>query len=312
MANGKSKEPNANKPLEQARKRLADNFKKGLLFSKETFKSIRPISKQEILNFKKASIFIPKNEVKIIARYIKQDRCKLLFKKTPYSFLITQNSLQPYLESDLDILKKIDTRIAERFEDDLQKRFAERAWYTTQEYVGSNILGLRTVKKLLTLALFSDPIRIQLLTVRKKEQELIIDVFSRLNQQLSITFSEKANKDYDITLAGKSSEKNRFTEMAEKIVSGQTYQPNIDDLEFLAKYIKKAREIEPTMPPNLTEKTKSLILSLKSKEKTLKYDVTEQTITAVMNMIKASARLELRAEIRAKDLERVFSILNEK
>jgi DNA replicative helicase MCM subunit Mcm2 (Cdc46/Mcm family) len=312
MANGKSKEPDLSQHFEQASKQIATNFKKSIKFGKEALKSVRPLSKYEVLNFKKARIFIPKYEAKIIARYIKQERCKLLFKKTPYSFLITQNSLQPYLESELDIIKKIDVHIAERFKEDLQKRFAERSWYTTQEYIGTNILGLRNIKKLLTLALFSDPIRIQLLNVREQEQELIIDIFSRLNRTLYITFSEKAEKDHDIVIKGQLSEKNRFTEMAEKIISGQTYQPNIDDLEFLANYLKKALEIEPIMPPNLTEKTKELILSLKSKEKSLKYNVTERTIAAIMNMIKASARLELRAEIRAKDLERVFSILNEK
>jgi hypothetical protein len=312
MANGKNKEPDLNKHIEQTGKLLSDNLKKSLRFSKEKLKALRPLSNQEVLNFKKAALFIPKNESKVIARYIKQDRCQLLFKKTPYSFLITQNSLQPFLESKLDILKKIDSRMAERFEEDLQKRFAERAWYTTQEYVGTNIIGLRNIKKLLTLTLFSNPVRIQLLNVREKEQELIIDVFSRLNQKLHITFSEKASKDYDFVIKGTSSEKNRFTEIAEKIISGQTYQPNIDDLEFLAKYIEKAKQIEPIMPPNLTEKTRKLIVSLKNKEKSLKYCVKEQTIEAIMQMIKASARLELRTEIRAKDLERIFSILNEK
>jgi DNA replicative helicase MCM subunit Mcm2 (Cdc46/Mcm family) len=312
MANSKNSEPNLNKQLRRTSKELSEHIKKSLIFSKETLKSVRMLSKQEILNFKKATLFIPKEEVKIIARYIKQDRCKLLFKKTPYSFLITQNSLQPYLESELDIIKKINLRIAERFEEDLQKRFAERAWYTTQEYVGTNILGLRNIKKLLTLTLFSEPIRIQLLKVTKPEQELIIDVFSRLNQTLLITFGEKARKDYDIIIKGKASEKNRFTELAEKIISGQTYQPNIDDLEFLANYIKKAMDIEPIMPPNLTEKAKNLILSLKNKEKTLKYNVNEQTVEAIMHLIKASARLELRTEIRAIDLERVFSVLNKK
>jgi len=73
-------------------------------------------------------------------------------------------------------------------------------------------------------------------------------------------------------------------------------------------YINFSKQLPVELPPHLVQKVKDFALHIKEKEANLPYPITPNAVKGLMEMIKASARLELRTSIDLKDLERVFDI----
>jgi DNA replicative helicase MCM subunit Mcm2 (Cdc46/Mcm family) len=99
-----------------------------------------------------------------------------------------------------------------------------------------------------------------------------------------------------------------FRDITEKIISAEKGDIKKADIVFIKNYLKKAKELDVQIPRNLVDRIKNFILRLKEKEKKVPYEVSEDVVAGVINMVKSSARLELRDLVETKDLERVFSI----
>jgi len=99
-----------------------------------------------------------------------------------------------------------------------------------------------------------------------------------------------------------------FAEIAERILTADKAKLNSADIRFIQKYVYYARKIKVKIPPKLGEMLRDFAVSLKQQEETSPFSVTENTVSGILRLAKASARMELRDTIEAKDLERVFSI----
>ena len=101
-----------------------------------------------------------------------------------------------------------------------------------------------------------------------------------------------------------------FSKIDEKIINQDKAEMNKDDVEFLKKYIKYTYDLEIKLPDNLAVKIKDFVTDLKAKEAQLPFEITPRLVVGLMRMAKASARMEARTKIEAKDLERVFEVVN--
>ncbi len=101
-----------------------------------------------------------------------------------------------------------------------------------------------------------------------------------------------------------------FSKIAEKIINQDKAEINEDDIEFFKKYIKYTSDLEIKLPDNLAVKIKDFVTELKARENQLPFEITPRLVIGLMRMAKASARIEARAKIEAKDLERVFEVVN--
>ena len=80
------------------------------------------------------------------------------------------------------------------------------------------------------------------------------------------------------------------------------------DVDFIRRYINFSKQLDTKIPTHLSQKIKDFTLYIKDKEEKLPYPITPNTVKGIVEMIKASAKLELRALVELKDLERVFNI----
>jgi DNA replicative helicase MCM subunit Mcm2 (Cdc46/Mcm family) len=297
------------KKLQNTLKNQTTNLlKKSTLFSKYSLLNLRPLSKEEKFKFAQLSKYLYSKDAKVVQNYIKQRRARIDIKKIGLSFMMANSDLQPYLNSELEVLQKINELITKKFQKKLEDEFTIRAWQMIQEYVGGNILGMRNIKKLLTLMLFSDKININISKIKVEDEQILKKNYKLLGYNINTVFNSKS-RNFDFTIIADAFDSNKFIKMAEKIISKEKYEPNKTDTKFIKKYIQRARKIEPQLNPLLSDKVKEFIIKLKNKDKKLPYCVKENTIESIMSLLKASARIDLREQIGAKDLDRVFSIL---
>ncbi len=102
----------------------------------------------------------------------------------------------------------------------------------------------------------------------------------------------------------------KFADIAARVISENKVPIKADDLDFIKRYAEHARRLKVELPAHFADKIKSFAVSLKEREQQLPYKITPQAIIGIIRMAKASARMELRAEIESKDLERVFDIFD--
>ncbi|MEM4248583.1 MAG: ATP-binding protein [Candidatus Nanoarchaeia archaeon] len=101
----------------------------------------------------------------------------------------------------------------------------------------------------------------------------------------------------------------RFAEIAEKLISEDKIKAKKNDVLFIKRYIRYANKLDPKLPNALAEKVKKFVTDLKEKEDQLPFEITPRTVIGITRLLKASARIDLRNEIEAKDLDRVFSVI---
>ena len=272
-----------------------------------TLKSVLPLTTKQEIQLRQISHLLDPEDIKLIERYMKQDLCTLNFEKSGLSFLVAHTDLRPILASDLDVVKKLNQILTKKHDAVLQKGFSERAWKILQEYFGSNVMSLRNIKQIITLLALSNPIKIKLANISKSDRQRFEAVFKELKLEFPAEFN--GGKSFDFVFESRKVKSNSFSDMATKIVSDQKSPFSAAERTFLKTYIYKARALEPILSINLGEKVKNFAVTLKNKEKELKYSVKEGTIEGIIQLVKASARIELRDEVKTKDLERVFALI---
>ncbi len=102
----------------------------------------------------------------------------------------------------------------------------------------------------------------------------------------------------------------KFAKIAEKIISDEKKEASKNDIIFIKRYIRYANQINVKLPNHFIAKVKEFVVNLKEKEDKLPFDITPRTIKGILRLLKASARIELRDKVDAKDLDRIFGIFN--
>ncbi|MEM2954447.1 MAG: hypothetical protein QW625_00630 [Candidatus Nanoarchaeia archaeon] len=102
-----------------------------------------------------------------------------------------------------------------------------------------------------------------------------------------------------------------FSDIAKKLIAEDKISIKLPDIVFIQKYIRIANNLNVEMSPELADKIAQFVANLKDKEKELKFPITAKTVIAISRLVKASARMELRTLVEAKDLERVFNIIKQ-
>jgi len=115
---------------------------------------------------------------------------------------------------------------------------------------------------------------------------------------------------FHLTFIVKKASLTEFAAIAEKIVSDDKVKVKLGDLMFLRRYIKYVTPLDVEIPKNLADKITEFVTELKRKEPELLFEVTPRTVIGLTRLAKASARMEQRSLVDAKDLERVFKIVN--
>lgn len=115
---------------------------------------------------------------------------------------------------------------------------------------------------------------------------------------------------FHLTFIVKKASLSEFSAIAEKIVSEDKIKVKLGDLMFLRRYVKYVMPLDVEIPKELADKITEFVTNLKRKESELLFEVTPRTVIGITRLAKASARLEQRALVEAKDLERVFEIIN--
>ncbi len=114
---------------------------------------------------------------------------------------------------------------------------------------------------------------------------------------------------FHVTLFPRRADLQNFSDIAEKIVSEKKAPIRDADLEFIKKYANYARKIKNVViPHDIGAKIKEFATLIKNREQALPYKITPQLVVGLVRMAQASARMELRKTVEAKDLDRVFGI----
>ena len=110
---------------------------------------------------------------------------------------------------------------------------------------------------------------------------------------------------FNLVLPVKKISLKKFTDLVESLVV-QEVNINRNDIFFIKRYIKHAQKLKVQLPPHLANKIKKFAIKMEKKR-----NVSRKTIEGLIQLIKASAAMELREEVKTKDLVRVFRIYRE-
>lgn len=287
---------------------LRNLFKKGADKTRETFMLLRPLSTKEQWGVDSIKEYISEDTAKKIIAAVKQNKAQLKFKKKGFSFLVANKDLIPQLDSKK--FKNLNKEVEKEFYSASFKNFTERAWQALPQYIGPNTLGQLVIKQAICLQLFSlESIKLQIIGKINSEMLECAEKLA-LNGSANISKVEKQGKaKFDLSFFTKETKLEEFADIAEKIILGSKAKIKDADIEFLREYINRGREIEVEIPAHLSEKLKKFMVGLKKQEKKLNYKVTPSFVSCVVNLVKASARMELRPEVVSKDLSRVFEVV---
>ncbi len=100
-----------------------------------------------------------------------------------------------------------------------------------------------------------------------------------------------------------------FGDMVDKILTESSEATNPADALFIRDYVSYALRINPKLPRHVTPIIKKFATSLKEKESKLPYKITPRVVSGIVELAKASARMDLRGKVENTDLARVFEVV---
>jgi DNA replicative helicase MCM subunit Mcm2 (Cdc46/Mcm family) len=329
----------------KASKRVA---KTGLRILIDSALLARPLSKKEKFDLERISVYLTAEQLKLVKKLVKQKNGKIGFVKKGYSFLLVNKDILPRIDSNLEEAEEINRTIERIYYNEAFKNFVERAWHAIPQYIAPSTIGLKDAKYLTSLLLFTEKSlqvlllgnvgigkseilkdaqklsekRIRTVEEIKKledsEEDLIASLSFRNKMQVYNSSSLKKNVQlstaqlakFHLALILKEPDLQRFANIADKILSEERVKVNPMDLSFIKKYVEEARKINVKVPAEIASQIKDFSMTLKEREELLPWPVTGKTVEALLELVKASARAEMRNAAGIKDLDRVFGIIN--
>ncbi len=210
---------------------------------------------------------------------IKQGKARVKIRRKGYSFLISGRDLLPVLISKDLPSNKLNKEIEKRFFEEKYNNFSNRAWKVIPEYIGPHIAADRRIKSLLTLALFSD-VKINIIDKSRLSKKLVSH--AKTLGSLNVRSLNRKVKSYELNIKIKTPKLGKFKNIAES--ASKVVHLREGDISFIKKYIKEARKKKVKIPNKLEKKFRK---------------------DSLIELSKASARMELRSEVINKDVERI-------
>lgn len=140
--------------------------------------------------------------------------------------------------------------------------------------------------------------------------EGIFKNYSIFEIKKEIKLSGSFLSEFHLVFVAKRPDEFKFEIMADQIIAEPVEREiSKDEYEFIQKYVEYVQDINIKIPHLLSKQIKSFITGLKKMEKELLFIITSKTVEGIIQLVKASARCELRSEVESKDLDRVFSII---
>ncbi len=103
----------------------------------------------------------------------------------------------------------------------------------------------------------------------------------------------------------------QFAEISRRIVRNEKKTVSEADNAFAKAYVAFAQKTTVTFPKNLEDSIVAFAEKLKTNEKRYLIDVSPRIVVGLMNLTKASARLELREKVEKKDLDRIMHLVEQ-
>ena len=322
-------------------------LKKSAQFAVNSLSLLKRLSKRQRFKLSKIKPYLHKNEIAKLIALIKQGKANIELKRFGWSFLISGKDLLPVLyyipvekrkfifdeseeRSDELFIIEANKKIQKAFYKNAFEDFSERAWGALPQYIAPTLVSPVYIKQAIALQFFCSKdfkillrggrIRNKLISSAAEiDSSLVVaDLDELSNREVRQLFSAKkilagsknnkvrSYKNFNIVIPVKKISLKKFTDLVESLVI-QEVKINKNDIFFLKRYIKHAQKIKVGIPPHLADKIKLFALNLKKKNK----KISQKTIEGILEMVKASAAMELRNEVETKDLERVFKIFKE-
>lgn len=307
---------------------------------------LKKLTKRQRFKLSKVEPYLHKNEFNKIVSLVKQGKANIELKRFGWSFLISGKDLLPILhylppENRKFIFDNSEEKSDELFINEANKKlqkifykaafedFSERAWDAVPQYIAPTLVTSLQTKQAIALQLFC-PRKFKILLKGGRAKNKILDSASEIDSSLIIVDVDKLpdaerktilsakkllafskgklgslHDEFNLVLPIKKISLKKFTDLVESLVV-QEININRNDIFFLKKYIKHAQKIKVQLPPHFANKIKKFAVKMERKR-----NVSKKTIEGLIQMIKASAAMELREQVETKDLLRVFRIYRE-
>jgi len=306
---------------------------------------LRKLNKRQRFKLSKVETYLHKNEFNKLVFLVKQGKANIELKRLGWSFLISGKDLLPILyyvsperrklvfddseeESDEQFIYDLNKKIQRIFYKKAFEDFSERAWGSIPQYIAPTLVTSLQTKQAVALQLFC-PREFKILLKGGKAREKILRSAVEIDNNLVISHvddlskkeyaqllsarkvlataskKKKIHSDFNLVLPVKKISLKKFTDLVENLVVREV-EINKNDISFIRKYIRHAQKIKVKLLPHFANKIKKFAIKLEKKK-----NVTPKTIEGLIQLIKASAAMELRDQVETKDLERVFRIYRE-
>ncbi len=100
-----------------------------------------------------------------------------------------------------------------------------------------------------------------------------------------------------------------FKEITKKIVRNKKIEVNKEEISFIKQYIHESEKINVELPPMLEPGITEFVEKLKINESKFLTEISPRLVVGMINMAKASARMNLRKEVNKQDVELVQDII---
>ncbi len=101
----------------------------------------------------------------------------------------------------------------------------------------------------------------------------------------------------------------QFAEISRRIVRGEKKTVAQADIDFVRQYVDYANKTKVSLPAGLEDEIVAFAEILKENEKRYVSEISPRIVVGLINLAKASARMELRDAVTQQDLERVKKIV---
>jgi len=273
---------------------------------KDKLKLLRRLSKKEQFDLELLSKFLGKNKLKLAEVLMKRGKAVVTKKKLDLSFLISGSTLMPCLVSETENMSDLNSAIERKYKEELFDDFSERAFDVVPQFMAPNRIGFVEEKQATALSLFSDlkllfvGDGIQLLnSARKIDADLAEDIiFSK---------QDKSNmENYNFVFFPKAPESYSFEDIVDKVLVDNQKPVSWEDIDFIKSYLDCVRANKVKLPKHLFEHVRKFVRRKRASKPSVK--VGEEFVRGVVELAKASARIEMRKFVTHKDLERAFRI----
>lgn len=102
-----------------------------------------------------------------------------------------------------------------------------------------------------------------------------------------------------------------FKEISRKLVRNEKRSAAAADIAFVKAYVEHAKGLSVRFPKELEEEVVAFAEKLKMGEKLYLSEISPRIVVGLMNLAKASARMELRSTVTRQDLDRVTKLVEQ-